>query len=520
MSHSVVLLVLVPLISAFLASLLPEGPRSSVRITVALSAVAHLILVIRLTLQTAAVGSITYEVGGWSAPLGIVLSADLLSSFFLIILAAGHILFLIHAFSEERKSRRAVWILTELLIAAFSGILVAGDLFNLFVFLELASVSSVGLMTYKQRAEGAGAGFVYLIFTSLSGVLFLLAVIIIYRHVGALSLGIIAARGAATPPRSYRTAAALLTASLGMKFGLVPFHFWQAPAYDAAGSSVAALLSGTGMKVYLYVLFRLLAQVFRAHETPAALALLLVALGSVNILIGHALALGERDLKRLLAYSSVAHVGYILIALAGVLAAPSAEVGLIAASGALLHVLFHFLMKSTLFYSGRTLIDRRGSSTIGALRGVGRREVLGFIAFVTAAISLVGIPPMSGFYSKWRIALGSIRIFGVPPVVVIAAGTVISMLYYARVFHVGMGEASGALRDRSGKAAGAGGPEGMRAGTGNDRSGATVRTRTMVLLLAAACLIFGLFGPLVESRLEEVSQLLADPNRYELLLLR
>ena len=495
MTHAVVSVVLVPLAGAIVVSLVP-GPRERARRAIAVaSAALHCAVVAWIALSVSRSAGLVYEVGGWAAPLGIVLAADALTAFFLLVLCAGHLLFVVHALSEERGPRKPMWILTQLLVAALSGILVAADLFNLFVFLELASVSSVGLMARKQRAEGAGAGFVYLIYTSISGVLFLIAVVVLYRFVGALSFRHVASLGDEMPMRAYRAVVGLLTVSLGMKFGLVPFHFWQAPAYDAAGSSAAALLSGTAMKVYLYALIRLLAHVLRAHETAAALAPVILVLGSVNILAGHTLALAERDLKRLLAYSSVAHAGYILVALSAVLTSTTATV--LAASAALLHAAFHALMKTTLFYSGRSLIVRSGSSTVERLRGVARLEPIGFAAFILAALSLVGIPPASGFYSKWRIGLGVTASYGWVPVAVIAAGTVVSMVYYARVLHVGLAEPPHAAT--------------ARPAIGHP-------TRALLVVLAAACVLLGVFGPGVEAALARAATAIAEPAGYLALL--
>ena len=218
---------------------------------------------------------------------------------------------------------------------------------------------------------------------------------------------------------------------------------------------------------------------------------MILVLGSVNILAGHTLALAERDLKRLLAYSSVAHAGYILVALSAVLASTPATV--LAASAALLHAAFHALMKTTLFYSGRSLIVRSGSSTVERLRGVARLEPIGFAAFILASLSLVGIPPASGFYSKWRIGLGVTASYGWVPVAVIAAGTVVSMVYYARVLHVGLAEPPHAAT--------------ARPAIGHP-------TRALLVVLAAACILLGVFGPGVEAALARAATAIAEPASY------
>ncbi|MFW5850479.1 MAG: complex I subunit 5 family protein [Spirochaetota bacterium] len=506
MSQAIIAVVLVPLSGAILASLLVIRSERWTRALVTGVAIAHAGAVAIVAVGVSATGGSVYHVGGWAAPIGIVLVADPLSVFFLILVSLGHVTFLAHASIEERGERKGLWTLTELFVTALSGMILAGDLFNLFVFIELASVSSVGLITHKQRAEGAGAGFVYLMFASVSGLFFLAAVILVYAAAGSLTLAAVSATVTSLPNGSYRAVVGLLTASLGMKFGLVPFHLWQAPAYDAAGSTVAGLLSGTGMKAYLYVLIRLLIHALRAGTMISHSGLVLLLLGLANILVGHLLALAERDVKRLLAFSSVAHVGYILVAVATVLSVqPNDPTSLTAvtaataaAAAALLHIAFHALIKTTLFYAGRTLVNRAGTAILEGLRGIARVEPIGFGSFVLAAIALIGIPPASGFYSKWRIAVEAHRVFGAVPVAVIAAGTVISTFYYARVLHLGL---AAPQRPASG------------------RIGSARPTLALVAILALATMVAGGLGTAVETLFEDAARAFVDAERYLLLVL-
>lgn len=504
MNQAIVAVVLIPLAGSIIASLLVIRSERATRFLVMGVAVAHAVAVGQAGLEVADLGGVVYRVGGWSSPVGIVLVADPLSIFFLVLVAVGHLAFLIHATLEERSERKGLWTLGELLVTALSGMIVAGDLFNLFVFMELASVASAGMITHKQRAEGAGAGFVYLMFASVSALLFLAAVIVIYAGTGVLTLAEIAEDASSLPAGSYRAAVGLLIASLGMKFGLVPFHLWQAPAYDAAGSSVAGLLSGTAMKAYLYVLVRLLVHTLRAGTLLPGIGVVVLVAGLANILVGHVLALPERDLKRMLAFSSVAHVGYVLVAVATVLwlqargrtsggVEAAAAGAAVAATGALLHIAFHALIKTALFYSGRTLVHRAGTALIEGLRGSARREPVGFAAFVLAAVALIGIPPASGFYSKWRIAVDGYGAFGALPVAVIAVGTVVSLIYYARVLHVGLAEP---------------------AAVPSDRSGSSRWTLVLVCVLAVGTFVAGVAGARIESAFATAARALVDAGRY------
>lgn len=498
MTHAPLVAILIPLGAAIVASIASVRFARAPRIAALASGIAHMTTVAVTAGRVAEVGGLTYSLGGWVAPVGIVLVADSFSVVFLLITAVGHVSFLLHGMAEEERGRKGVWILTEILVAALSGIALAGDLFNLFVFVELASVASVGLIAHKQHARGAGAGFVYLVFASISGSFLLIAVLLLYSATGVLTIAEIAANVAGMPRTAYLATTGLLLASFGMKFGLIPLHFWQAPSYDAAGSSVSALLSGTAMKLYLYAVVRLLFHMMRVPVHFPEATILITALACVNIIGGHLLGLAERDLKRMLAYSSVAHVGYMLL---GFGAAASGLMVEAAVTAGLLHVVFHAVMKSALFYSGRRLIVAADSSAIAGLRGSARRDSVAFSAFFLASLAIVGVPPASGFVSKWRVAQSSAALAGFSPVLVVAAGTVISMIYYARVFHASLRE--GSLR-----------------GTDARSTGGPWR-HTGLLTVAAlglATLVLGLGASRVEELLGPAARALVDLDRYVLLV--
>ncbi len=498
MTHAALAVILIPLAAAIIASIASVRLARVPRIAALASGIAHMAAVVITVARVAKDGGLTYSLGGWAAPVGIVLVADAFSIVFLLITAVGHVSFLLHGMAEEKQNRKGVWMLTEILVAALSGIALAGDLFNLFVFVELASVTSVGLIAHKQHARGAGAGFVYLVFASLSGSFLLIAVLLLYSATGVLTIAEIAANVAGMPRTSYLATTGLILASFGMKFGLIPLHFWQAPSYHAAGSSVSALLSGTAMTLYIYAVVRLLFHMMRVSVHFPQAALLITVLGCVNVVGGHLLGLAERDLKRLLAYSSVAHVGYMLL---GFGAAASGRMGATAATAGLLHVVFHAVMKSALFYSGRRLIVAADSSAIAGLQGSARRDTVAFTAFFLASLAIVGVPPASGFVSKWRVAQATAAVAGVWPVLVVAVGTVISMIYYARVFHASLRE---------------GGRQGTRART----AGGPWRYAGLftVTALGLATLVLGFGASGVEELLEPAAQALVDLEQYVLLV--
>lgn len=433
MNHLPVLLVVVPLGFAVLTSLVALLKESLVGLVWMAGAAIHAALSFTTAWLVASQGGMVYAVGAWSAPVGIVLVVDGFTTLFLIIIAAGHIAAVMFAMNEGRAERPTFGVLMLLIVTALSGIAVAGDLFNLFVFLELGTVSTTTLIALKRRDEVAVRGFIYLIYASLSGVLYLIAVVVIYAQTGVLTIAAIGSVITDVPPGAIAVAAACLIGSLGIKFALVPLHLWQAPAYQAAGSTACAFLSGTAMKLYLCALLRVLFHGLRVHETLPAVFPTLLVLGLINIMVGHLAGLAEPEAKRLLAYSGVAHVGYILTGVGALYGVTGVEERSLVLLGALTHLLMHALTKTTLFFTFRRITARFRSSSMRAWRGAVRAEPLACAALFLSALAIVGIPPTMGFFSKWLIAVAVFRAFGLIPVLVIGLGTIISMIYYARV---------------------------------------------------------------------------------------
>jgi multicomponent Na+:H+ antiporter subunit D len=400
--------------------------------TTLVGAVLHATLLLLLAWRVYTVGPVEYFPGGWISPMGIQLQVDAFSGFFLGLLALGHLAAVLYRIGSDQLTgwddKSAT--LTSLYFAALTGITVTADLFNLFVFVELATVTTLGLISRKRREDSTVAGFTYLILASLSGVLFLLSVLVLYITTGSVTANVVAERIASVPASLHAVVVGAILVAFGIKFGLVPLHLWQPRAYVGAGSSTAAVFSAFGMKIYLYALIRLLWFPLRVPELSPQLFDLLLFLGTVNILVGHLAAISETNLIRMLAFSSVAHVGYILlgVAIAGRYPLTAGTTAMVAA---LFHMAMHALAKSALLWSGRRFIADRRSSSFVALTGSGTDAVGAMIAFSLAALVIIGIPPTGGFASKWYVALEQISVI---PVVVIAAGTVLSLIYYARFF--------------------------------------------------------------------------------------
>lgn len=440
MNHLPVLVIVFPLlggVSIALAGVKRPAARAVTAVTVA---ALHGVMLIMLIRYVYLVGPLHYYPGGWVYPVGIHLTVDAFSGFFLLILAVGHpatVLFRLGSDGLRGWDDKSAT-LTALYFTALTGIVVTGDLFNLFVFVELATVTTLGLISRKGRENSTVAGFIYLVLASVSGVMLLLGILLIYITTGTVTMVLVAQRIGSIPPHIHAVVAGCVLVSFGIKFGMVPGHLWQPRAYLGSGSTVAAVFSAIGMKIYLYALIRLLWLPLQVPELLPRLFDLLLVAGMVNILAGHLAALAENNLVRMLSFSSVAHAGYILLGIA-VAGRVTPAAGIVAIVATLFHMAMHALAKSTLLWSGRTFIARRRSSSFSALSGAGRGAVGNVVAFSLGALAVVGIPPTGGFASKWYVALAQSSLV---PVLVIAAGTVISLVYYGRFFIV--------LADRNG----------------------------------------------------------------------
>ncbi len=424
-----VLLVVTPLISAFLLSLVKKlTPRLAPSLALGLS-VFTLVLSTLLAKEVYINGPVASYLGGWNPRIGISLLADQASVLLVLLVSWGQTLGLVFIASYRGFTH---WpgkylVFSSIFTCSLIGMALTADLFNLFVFIELSTVATIGIMAKPDRPLGSVAGFVYLIVASVSGSLLLIGVVLVYSATGSLSMAVIAQEIHALPPGLYWGILLCFTLSLGMKFGLVPMHFWQPWAYHAAGCTGAALLTAFGMKAYLFAFFRVLWVPLQLPSMAPVFFPVLTLWGLANIILGHTMGLIQKDYKKLLALSSTAHGGYILVAagLAGSMGTTTA--GLFALAAGFFHMLNHSLVKASLLWVGRSFLKQASSSTIDVLKA----SPLGTGIFVLAALGIVGIPPTGGFASKLFIASSA----GTPaPVIIIGLGTLISLAYYLRIY--------------------------------------------------------------------------------------
>ncbi|KAA5602588.1 complex I subunit 5 family protein [Blastochloris sulfoviridis] len=348
-----------------------------------------------------------YAVGGWAPPLGLMLRADGPSALMLLVAAivigaAG-----LYARADLRpepgatESRAAVvfWTLLMALWSALNAVALGGDLFNLYVALELLTFSAIPLVCLGGSAKTLQAALRYLVFALVGSVLYLLGTALLYGAYGTLDIVLLSGR--AGPEPAAILACALMIAGLAAKTALFPLHLWLPPAHAGAPPAASAVLSGLVVKASFFLIVRLWFDVMPGLSTAAA-ANLIGALGAGAILAGSVMALRQARLKLMIAYSTVAQIGYLFLMVPLLFGVPQAEIAANAAwSGGWLQLASHALAKAAMFLAAGLIAEAAGHDRIHGLDGVGRAVPVAVLAFTLAGLSLVGLPPSGGFAAKW-----------------------------------------------------------------------------------------------------------------------
>lgn len=414
-----VLLIVSPLAAAIIAVL---APRSAARLAIGngmFMVVAALALLNAVTDRP-----LRHALGGWGAPLGIDLYADPLTG---ILLAATSVIILSVTFYApdylaRTGTRASFWPLTFFLHAALNGLYLSADVFNLYVALELLSLSAVALVATGRETAAVTAAVRYLLASLVASLAYLLGVALLYHFFGALDLSVLAeaSRGGTTP----WAALGLMTAGLALKGALFPVHFWLPSAHAEAPAPVSALLSGLVVKAPFYVLLRLWFGAFQ--DAPQAVGEALGLLGAAAIVWGSLQALRQERLKLLVAYSTVAQIGYLflffpLARAAGVLNAVT------------VFILAHALAKAAMFLAAGNILYCLGHDRIQELDRIARRLPLSLAAFGIAGVCIMGLPPSGNFIAKWLLIEAAFESGAWGWAVVVVAGSLMSAAYVFRV---------------------------------------------------------------------------------------
>ncbi|MEQ8330742.1 MAG: monovalent cation/H+ antiporter subunit D family protein [Longimicrobiales bacterium] len=405
--HLPVLLVVVPLLAAPLAALV-RSPRLSWGVALGASWWA-LYAAWELVQQVQAGGVISYAIGGWPAPFGIEYRIDVVNAFVALIVAGiGAVVtpYAMKSVEREVEADRvslfyAAWILC---MTGLLGITVTGDVFNVFVFLEISSLSAYALIALGQDRRALTSSYRYLIMGSVGATFIVIGIGLMYAMTGTLNMMDLADKlPAVMHTRTIPVAFAFLTVGFSLKLALFPLHLWLPNAYTFAPSSVTAFMASTATKVAVYMMLRFFFTVFGAGFAFDSMQVdrILLPLALVAILSMSMVAIHQPNAKRLLAYSSVAQIGYIVLGIS-----LASVTGL---TGGIIHLFNHAVMKGALFLALGCVFYRVGSVEIEAMRGLGRKMPWTMAAFVGGGLSLIGVPLTVGFISKWYLVLGALE---------------------------------------------------------------------------------------------------------------
>ena len=351
---------------------------------------------------------ITYLLGDWAAPWGIEYRVDVLSAFVLFLVSGiGSVIMIFapHSIASEVPEER-IYLFYTMYLLTLSGLLgmtITGDVFNLFVFLEISSLSTYVMISLGNSARAMTAAFRYLILGTVGATFYVIGVGMMYQMTGTLNMADLATRlPMVAETRTILVALSFLTIGIGLKIGLFPIHGWLPNAYAFAPSIVTAFLAATATKVAMYVLLRIYFTVFgvKIFQTLPIDEVLLI-LGVITILAMSTVAIFQINAKRLLAYSSVAQIGYMIIGISMI-----TVTGLTAT---ILHLFNHALIKGALFLALAGIFYRIKSARIEDMAGLGRAMPYTMAAFLIAGLSLVGVPLTVGFVSKWYLILGALE---------------------------------------------------------------------------------------------------------------
>jgi len=343
-------------------------------------------------------GAQRYAVGGWGAPLGIDLYADGLSLLMLIVTAVVGLAISVYSsgyFSRDKAVH--FWPLWLFLWAALNALFLAADIFNLYVTLELMGLAAVALVALAGGATALTSAMRYLLVSLLGSSFYLLGVALLYHSFGSVDIALLAQR--VEPSPVVWAALGLMSAGLLFKTALFPLHFWLPPAHASAPAPVSALLSALVVKASFYILLRLWLEIF--PMASASLGQLLGLLGAAAVLWGGIQALRQTRLKLLIAYSTVAQIGYLFLAF------PLASI--IGWKAAFYMLLSHAVAKTAMFMAAGNILFYGGHDRIADLDRVAQRLPLTLGAFALAGVSLMGLPPSGGFIAKWLLLEAAIH---------------------------------------------------------------------------------------------------------------
>ena len=465
-----ILQIVIPLIAAPICLLLRHA--AAAWLFSALITAITFMISLALLVQVLEQGTISYELGGWAPPWGIEYVVDRLSAFILVIVAGIGALVMPFARQsvEQEVARERIYlfyVMYLLCLAGLLGIAITGDAFNLFVFLEISSLSSYVLISFGRDKRALTGAFNYLIMGTIGATFYVIGVGMLYMMTGTLNMADLAARlPEVMHLRVIEAALAFLLVGISLKLALFPLHFWLPNAYAFAPTTVTIFLAATATKVSVYVLIRILYTVFGGQSLFETFAIdeALLALGMLSMVAAAVIAIFQDNIKRMLAYSSLSQIGYMILGIG-----LGNTAGL---AGGIVHIFNHAIAKAALFMAVGCVIARVGAVAISDLAGLGRQMPVTMGAMTIGVLSLIGIPTTVGFVTKWYLIEGSFENGNWLAVVTILISGLLAIIYGWRIVEVAYFQDCPDQRDHVVEA--------------------PIAMQVPMLLLAAACVIFGI----------------------------
>jgi len=437
--------VVLPLAAAFALPLFGKKGKSIA------TALANIVTLTLLALALTTIGrSSSYQIGKWSIPLGINLVLDGLSSLMLLsigIVSTAAMLFSTK-YMEQYTAKSKYLCLFLLMVTGMNGVVLSGDIFNLYVFLEIASIASYALVGFGCKHEELEASFKYMTLGSVASMFVLFGVAMVYGNTGSLNMAYISL---AVQKNGINVGLAfalgLFVAGFGLKAALVPFHAWLPDAHSSAPAPISAMLSGVLIKVLgVYALARIVFNVIGVSSSiGSSIGRIFIVLGILSMIAGALLALGQWDIKRLLAYSSISQLGYIVlgIGMGALILAQGGDVKIasLALIGGLFHLINHSVYKALLFLNSGSIEMATGTRQMMKMGGLAEKMPATRATCAVASASIAGIPPFSGFWSKLILVIAAIKANYYAIAVIIVGVSVCTLIMYLKVHrYVFLGE--------------------------------------------------------------------------------
>ena len=399
-----------------------------------LAIVASLLFSLHMLAMTSGGNVLSYHIGGWAPPLGIEYRVDTANALILVIISAIGTLVLPYARTSidleiEGRHHTLFYACFMLCFTGLMGVTVTGDGFNVFVFLEISSLATYVLVALGARRDqrALSAAYDYLILGTIGATFFVIGLGMLYMATGTLNMAQIAERIADQGSnRTLESGFAFILIGMGLKVAIYPLHRWLPGAYSYAPSAVSVFLAATATKVALYVILRFLFSVFSstAGYERDSLEFIVLPLGVIAMFVGSAIAIYQVDAKRLLAFSSIAQIGYLLLGMS-----------LISTTGigaTMAHFFNHAITKGALFMAVGAIVYRIGSQKLPNMAGLGRQMPWTSAAIVLGGLSLIGIPGTAGFVSKWMLLQGTLEAGWWPVALLIVASSLLAVIYVWR----------------------------------------------------------------------------------------